>query len=67
MQAFGAYASASVDLDAFAPPHRSVGSERRPEEVADTARGRFAAFRRALARLMDENTPRLPRLTAYPY
>ena len=67
MQAFGAYASASVDLDAFAPPRRSHGSERRPEEVADTAHGPFAAFRRALARLGDENTPRLPRLNAYPY
>lgn len=64
MQAFGAYASASVDLAAFAPPRRS---ERRPEEVADTARGLFASFRRALARLGDESTPRLPRLNAYPY
>jgi len=70
MQAFGAYASASVDLAAFAPPRRSQHShrsERRPEEVADTARGLFASVRRALARLADDRTPRLPRLNAYPY
>jgi len=70
MQAFGAYASASVDLAGFAPPRlsqRSHRSERRPEEVADTSRGLLASIRRALARLGDERTPRLPRLNAYPY
>jgi hypothetical protein len=67
MQAFGAYASASVDLAAFAPPRRTERSERRPEEAAVRARGRLASLRRALARLTDESMPRLPRLSSYPY
>jgi hypothetical protein len=67
MQAFGAYASASVDLAAFAPPRRSQRSERKPEVVADTARGLLASIRRALAPLAGQNPPITPRLDAYPY
>ena len=67
MQAFGVYASASVDLAAFAPPRRSQRSERKAEVVAETPRGPMASIRRALARFGDESTPRLPRLNAYPY
>ena len=67
MQAFGAYASASVDLTAFAPPRHSQGSDRKPEQGAETSRGLLASVRRAFGRLGDETTPRLPRLSSYPY
>jgi hypothetical protein len=70
MQAFGAYASASVDLAGFAPPRRSQRShrsERSREPVRGTARGLLASIRRALTGLGDERTPKLPRLNAYPY
>jgi hypothetical protein len=67
MQAFGAYASASVDLAAFAPQRRPQQSEPRSKR-GSRARTLIRSFGNALARWAAEPaTPRIPRLDGYPY
>jgi len=67
MQAFGAYASASVDLAAFAPQRRPQQSEPRSKRGSRT-RMLIRSFGRALIRLAGEPTPpAIPRLKRYPY
>ena len=67
MQAFGAYASASVDLAAFAPQRRPQQSEPRLKR-GSRARALIRAFGNALARWAGEPAaPRIPRLDGYPY
>jgi hypothetical protein len=66
MQAFGAYASASVDLAAFAPQRRPQSEPRLKR--GSRARALIRSFGNALARWAGEPaTPRIPSLDGYPY
>ena len=67
MQAFGAYASASVDLAAFAPRRRPQQSEPRPKRES-RARALLRSLGQTLVQLAGEPTnPAIPRLEGYPY
>jgi len=67
MQAFGAYASASVDLAAFGPQRRPHQSEPRSKRES-MARTLIRSLGRALIQFAGEPTrPAIPRLESYPY
>ena len=69
MTALGAIALASVDVGFFSPPpHRPGRPERRSEMRAGVTRSLIGAFRRELARALDEADASRPRVAQrYPY